>query len=265
MGGADRASLRAGIIGALLAAGAVSALFLAAGAFEDGPDGPPAAASTTTTPATPSVGDVYRRARLGVVLIDHRPPGVRPRTGAPTRDDGVATGTGFVVDRAGHVVTNQHIVAGRGTTTVQFGPGEKRARATVVRRDASTDLAVVRVDRSRAPRLAPLPLGDSDSVGVGDPALAIGNPFGLERSLSVGVVSALGRRITAPDGTRIRDVVQTDAAINPGNSGGPLLDGAGRVIGVMTQGRGSGIAFAVPVDTVRRVVRDARRRPRPER
>ena len=263
MGGADSSSLRAGIIGALVSAAAVSAIFFAAGAFEDEParlsTGRAASAATTTTP---SVADVYRRARLGVVLIDHRPPGVRPRTGAPTRDDGVATGTGFVIDAAGHVVTNQHIVAGRGTTTVQFDPGEDPVPATIVRRDASTDLAVVRVDRARSPRLRPLPLGDSATVRVGDPAIAIGNPFGLERSLSVGVVTAIGRRITSPAGTRIRDVVQTDAAINPGNSGGPLLDERGRVIGVMTQGRGNGIAFAVPVVTVKEVVAAARRRPR---
>jgi len=235
----------------------VCAVFLAAGAFEDEPEraSPGRVANAATTP---SVGDVYRRARLGVVLIDHRPPGVRPRSGAPTRGDGVATGTGFVIDAAGHVVTNQHIVAGRGTTTVQFDPGEDPVRATIVRRDAATDLAVVRVDRGRAPRLRPLALGDSGAVRVGDPALAIGNPFGLERSLSLGVISALGRRITAPDGTRIRNVVQTDAAINPGNSGGPLLDERGRVIGVMTQGRGSGIAFAVPVDTLKRVAAEAR-------
>jgi len=257
-----RSSLATALVSGLISAAAVAAIFLAAGAFDDEPARPPASASTTTTPNAPSIGDVYRRARSGVVLIDHRPPGVRPRTGAPTREDGVATGTGFVIDDAGHVVTNQHIVAGRGTTTVQFAAGDDRVRARVVRRDASTDLAVVRVDPQRAPRLRPLALGDSGRVRVGDRALAIGNPFGLERSLSVGVVSALGRRITAPDGTRIRDVVQTDAAINPGNSGGPLLDREGRVIGVMTQGRGSGIAFAVPVDTVKRVVAEARGRER---
>ncbi|HEV2775208.1 MAG TPA: trypsin-like peptidase domain-containing protein, partial [Solirubrobacteraceae bacterium] len=148
------------------------------------------------------------------------------------------------------------------TTTVQFDPADEPVRATVVRRDAATDLAVVRVAPHRAPRLTALPLGDSGDVRIGDRAIAIGNPFGLERSLTVGVVSALGRRMTSPDGTRIRNVVQTDAAINPGNSGGPLLDGAGRVIGVMTQGRGSGIAFAVPVDTVKRVVARALQRGR---
>ena len=251
---------RGAILGGLLSAAVVSVAFLAAGAFEDEPPGRSGGAATAPPRAALSVREIYARARSAVVLIDHRPPGVRPRTGPPSRGDRVATGTGFVVDGSGLVVTNQHIVAGRGTTTVQFDPDEDPVRATIVRRDASTDLAVVRVAVSRAPRLNALALGDSGRVRVGDPALAIGNPFGLERSLSAGVVSALGRRMTAPDGTRIRDVVQTDAAINPGNSGGPLLDARGRVIGVLTQGRGNGIALAVPVDTVKRVVARARRR-----
>ena len=260
--GAPRSSLRTAVISGLASAAAVCAIFLAAGAFEDEPDRASGGAATAPAAPGPSVREVYERARLAVVLIDHRPPGVRPRTGPPSRGDRIATGTGFVIDRSGHVVTNQHIVAGRGTTTVQFDPADEPVRATVVRRDAATDLAVVRVAPHRAPRLTALPLGDSRDVRIGDRAIAIGNPFGLERSLTVGVVSALGRRMTSPDGTRIRNVVQTDAAINPGNSGGPLLDGAGRVIGVMTQGRGSGIAFAVPVDTVKRVVARALQRGR---
>jgi S1-C subfamily serine protease len=100
----------------------------------------------------------------------------------------------------------------------------------------------------------PLPLGDSDALRPGDTALAIGNPYGLRRSLTIGVVSGLGRRMEAPDGSSIRDAIQTDAAINPGNSGGPLLDARGRVIGVISQGRGDGIAFAVPAATLERVV-----------
>lgn len=249
-----RRSLPTALISGVVSAATVCAIFLAAGAFDDEADRGSGGGSTTPATAVPSVGEVYRRARAGVVLVDHRPPGVRPRTGPPTRDDRIATGSGFVIDDAGHIVTNQHIVSGRGSTTVQFEPGDDPLRATIVGRDAATDLAVVRVAPARAARLTPLPLGDSADVRIGDAALAIGNPFGLQRSLSVGVVSALGRRMPSPDGTRIRNVVQTDASINPGNSGGPLLDGAGRVIGVMTQGRGNGIALAVPVDTVKRVV-----------
>jgi S1-C subfamily serine protease len=258
----DHPSMRGAILGGLLSAAVVSAIFLAAGAFDDEPASPRAVGTATAPGPATAVGDVYRRARLAVVLVDHRPPGVPPRRGAPRRDDRIATGSGFVVDAAGRIVTNQHIVAGRGTTTVQFDPDDDPVRARIVRRDASTDLAVLQVASARLPRLTPLPLGAARAVRVGDRAIAIGNPFGLERSLSVGVVSALGRRMTAPDGTRIRNVVQTDAAINPGNSGGPLLDETGRVIGVMTQGRGNGIAFAVPVDTVRKVVAEARRRGR---
>ena len=261
--GSPRSSLRIAVVSGLASAGAACAIFLAAGAFEDESDRSSAGAATTPAAPGSSVREVYERARHAVVLIDHRPPGVRPRTGPPSRRDRIATGSGFVIDRSGHIVTNQHIVDGRGTTTVQVQPGDDAVRARIVRRDASTHLAVLQVDRARAPRLTPLPLRDAGAVRVGDGAIAIGNPFGLERSLSVGVVSALGRRITSPDGTRIRNVVQTDAAINPGNSGGPLLDETGRVIGVMTQGRGNGIAFAVPVDTVRKVVAEARRRGRP--
>ena len=251
-----RTALLSGVASAL----AVCAIFLAAGAFDGEAGRSSAGDSATTTTTAPSIADVYRRARRSVVLIDHRPPGVRPRSGPPSRGDRIATGSGFAIDRSGHIVTNQHIVAGRGTTTVQFDPGSDPAPATVAGRDASTDLAVLRVDRGDRPaRLAPLPLGNSGDVRVGDVAIVIGNPFGLERSLSVGVVSALARRMSAPDGTRVRNVVQTDAPINPGNSGGPLLDEAGRVIGVVTQGRGEGVAFAVPVDTVKRVADRLRR------
>jgi len=252
---AHRFSIGSAVVGGLASALAVCAIFVAAGAFDDDSGGDQAAERPAAPPpAAASVRDVYRRSRLSVVVVDHRPPGVRPRRGPPTREDGVATGTGFVIDRAGHIVTNQHIVAGRGTTTVQFAAGEEPVRATVVERDASTDLAIVRVAPRRVARLRPLALGDSDAVEVGDTAIAIGNPLGLQRSLTVGVVSAVGRTISAPDGSKIRDAVQTDAPINPGNSGCPLLDGAGRVIGVVSQGRGNGIAFAVPVDTVKRLV-----------
>jgi len=255
--GARRSSLRTAAAGGFVSALAVAAIFLAAGALEDEPDAPSAGGSTGSAP---SVGDVYRRARLSVVLIDHRPPGVAPRRGAPTRGDRVATGTAFLVDDAGRLVTNQHIVAGRGTTTVQLRAGRDRVGARVVARDPRNDLAVIEVDRADVARLRPLALGDSAAVRVGDSAIAIGNPFGLTRSLSVGVISAVGRSIRSPGGGRIPGVLQTDAAINPGNSGGPLLDERGRVIGVISQGRGSGIAFAVPVETVRRLVARAARR-----
>ncbi len=238
----------------------VCAIFFAAGAFDEAPAGRRADVAPASMTAAPSLRDVFRRARLGVVLVDHRPPGVKPRKGPPRPGDGIATGSGFVIDRQGHVVTNQHVVAGRGRTTVQLDADDDPVGARIVGRDASTDLALVKVDPADAGGLRPLALGSSDAVRVGDAAIAIGNPFGLERSLTVGVVSATDRRINAPDGSKIRRAVQTDAPINPGNSGGPLLDAAGRVIGVISQGRGEGIAFAVPVDTVKAVVAQLRRR-----
>ena len=255
------AAKRSAVISGVASAVAVCAIFLATDALQTESDREPPR-STPAAPAAPSVRDVYKRARLGVVIVDHRPPGVPPRSGPPTRSDRVATGSGFVVDDAGHVVTNQHVVAGRGTTTVQIAADEDPVAATIVRRDASTDLAVVRVAPADAKRMTSLALGDSDAVRVGDAAIAIGSPLGLQRTLTVGVVSAIGRTITAPDGAKIKDAVQTDAPINPGSSGGPLLDARGRVIGVISQGRASGIGFAVPVDTVKRLVAGLRTRDR---
>jgi putative serine protease PepD len=262
--GDKQSSLRAAVISGVASAIAVCAIFLAAGTFEDVSRHRADGGAAAQTPEAASVHEVYRRARKGVVLVEHRPPGVPLRSGRPRRDDRIATGSGFIMDDRGHVVTNQHIVAGHGRTTVQFDADEDPVNATIVGRDASTDLALVRVDRADAQRLGarPLALGDSDAVRVGDAALVIGNPFGLARSLTVGVVSAIGRSIRAPDGAKIQDAVQSDAPINPGNSGGPLLDDRGRVIGVISQGRGNGIAFAVPVDTLKRVVADLRRRGR---
>ena len=169
------------------------------------------------------------------------------------------TGSGFVWDRDGHVVTNLHVLEGASGATVTFPSGDVH-RARLVGASPDHDLAVLRVD-APAEALRPVPLGSSADLAVGQRAIAIGNPFGLDQTLTVGVISALGRVIRARNGQPIRDVVQTDAAINPGNSGGPLLDSAGRLIGVNTAiagptGAYSGIGFAVPVDTVRRVVPD---------
>jgi S1-C subfamily serine protease len=262
--GDKQSSLRAAAISGVASAIAVCAIFLALGAFKDESGDRSDGGAVATAPDAPSVRDVYRQARPGIVLVEHRPPGVPPRTGPPRRDDRIATGSGFFIDDRGLVVTNQHIVAGPGRTTVLLAAGEDPVQATIVGRDASTDLALVRVNPGAAKRWGarPLALGASDAVRVGDVALAIGNPFGLARSLTVGVVSATGRSIRAPDGARIKGAVQSDAPINPGNSGGPLLDDRGRVIGVISQGRGNGIAFAVPVDTLKRVVANLRRRAR---
>jgi S1-C subfamily serine protease len=178
--------------------------------------------------------------------------------GAPQQ--GQSTGSGFVIDDEGNILTNAHVVEGATNVIVKFAD-EKTARAEVRGRDRSTDLALIKVDPEDLD-LKPLTLGTSRDVQVGDPTVAIGNPFGLERTLTTGVVSALQRRIDAPDGFQITDVIQTDAAINPGNSGGPLIDAAGRVIGVNSairtggggQGGNIGIGFAVPIDTAKRVL-----------
>ena len=168
-----------------------------------------------------------------------------------------AQGSGFVVDEKGHIVTNQHVVAGASSISVSFWNGAE-LNAEVVGTDPSTDLAVLRVAASRA-LLEPLLFADSSTVEVGDPVLAFGSPFGLEGTVTSGIVSALHREMTAPNTYLITDTIQTDAAINHGNSGGPLLDGRGRVIGVNAQiesesGGSDGVGFAIPSNTVKSIV-----------
>jgi putative serine protease PepD len=175
---------------------------------------------------------------------------------------GQASGTGFVIDADGTIVTNAHVVDSATTAQVRFDDGEEPVPARVLGADASSDLAVLKVDPSDAGTLHPLALADSDDVQVGDTAIAIGYPLGLDRTATAGIVSGLGREIQAPDGFQIDEVIQTDAPINPGNSGGPLLNTGGQVIGVNSQiatsgqtGNGNvGIGFAVPSNTVRQVV-----------
>jgi len=203
---------------------------------------------------------IYRRAAPGVVFVRAAAAQVQEDSpffaqGAP----GGSTGSGFLVDRAGSILTNAHVITGADEVTVQFG-GKRIVPARVLGRDTSSDLALLKVD-PRGLGLRPLPLGSSRSVHVGDPTIAIGNPFGLDRTLTTGVVSALQRRIRAPNGFEITHVIQTDAAINPGNSGGPLLDATGRVIGVNSQietggqaKQSAGIAFAVPIETAKRII-----------
>jgi len=167
------------------------------------------------------------------------------------------TGSGFVWDRQGHVVTNFHVIQDGNRFAVTLAD-QSEWEAKIVGVAPEKDLAVLRIQAS-GERLVPLPIGQSRGLLVGQRVLAVGNPFGLDHSLTVGVVSALGRELRSPSGRRIRDVIQTDAAINPGNSGGPLLDSSGRLIGVNTaifspSGTSAGIGFAVPVDTVSRLV-----------
>ena len=208
-----------------------------------------------------TVSDIYRREGRGVVFIEAR--GVRRESSSPfggPQGQGTATGSGFVVGEDGTIVTNAHVVEGADSVTVRFDEKGDRIDAKVRGRDPSSDLAVLQIDPKKVD-LQPLPLGDSDQVNVGDPAVAIGNPFGLSRTVTTGIVSAKQRQIEAPNGFQISNVIQTDASINPGNSGGPLLDAAGRVIGINSQiatgsgGGGSvGIGFAVPVNTAKKLL-----------
>jgi S1-C subfamily serine protease len=243
----------AALAGGLASGAVVVAVLFATGAVgDDDPDRRPARAASApaAAPAEPSLSELYETARRGVVVVEGRQPGVTWPQGPPREGDGVATGSGFAIGD-GHVVTNHHVVAGAEELSVRVRG--RRVRARLVGSDPSTDLALVRLPPPEARRLDALPLGESRSVRPGDPAVAIGNPLGLARTVTAGVVSATHRRIEAPDGFPIRDAIQTDAAINPGNSGGPLLDARGRVIGVISQGRADGISFAVPVDILRRV------------
>lgn len=229
--------------------------------------GTPAIASVPTAFALTrpmSINEVYRRAAPGVVQVATSstanaaddPFFDDPFQPAPQAQQ--ALGSGFVIDKAGHIVTNFHVVEGARRVDVSFSNNDS-VRATVIGSDPSTDIAVLSVDLgSRA--LTPLLLGDSDSVRVGDAVVAIGNPFGLSRTVTAGIVSALQRPFQAPNGFTIDHVIQTDAALNHGNSGGPLLNAAGEVIGVNSQiqtGNGSdgnvGVGFAVPINTVKSV------------
>ena len=204
-----------------------------------------------------SIQDIYETAGPGVVQVTSTSVVASdPFFGA---QEVPSLGSGFVIDKAGHIVTNYHVVEGADEVDVNFS-GADRVPARIVGTDPSTDIAVLKID-AQARALTPLPLGNSDAVRVGDAVVAIGNPFGLERSVTAGIVSALQRDIQAPDGFTIDKAIQTDAPINQGNSGGPLLNSRGQVIGVNSQiqsesGGNVGIGFAVPINTVREVVSD---------
>ncbi len=166
-------------------------------------------------------------------------------------------GSGFILDRQGNIVTNQHVVDGAETITVLLSDGTKVA-ATLVGADASTDVAVIRISTAGL-TLRPLVLGNSTTVRPGQSVVAIGTPFGLSGTITEGIISGLGRTISAPDRTPITGALQTDAAINEGNSGGPLIDAAGKVIGLNAQinsksGGSEGVGFAIPINTVKKVV-----------
>jgi putative serine protease PepD len=202
-----------------------------------------AARSTTSG----SLASLYRRVSSGVVYVE-------AATG-----QGTASGSGVLLDGDGHVVTNEHVVEGAQAVRVRLGDHGSPVDAQVVGADPSTDVAVLKIDAGAVGSAKPLALGDSSQLQIGQTAVAIGSPFGLEGTLTTGIVSALHRQIQSPSGQTIDGAIQTDAAINPGNSGGPLLDKAGRVVGLNAQiasesGTSSGVGFAIPIDTVKKVV-----------
>ena len=218
------------------------------------------AAPDTAPPgsAPTDVSGIYARVAPGVAFISAS--GTAAATPSGGGDQSSASGSGFLIDGKGHVVTNDHVVEGAGRFTVRFGEDGAALDATLVGRDPSTDLAVLAVDAAKVPaETRPLQLASSGGLRPGDAAIAIGSPFGLSGTVTTGIISALDREIESPNGFPISGVLQTDAAINPGNSGGPLLDARGRVIGVNSQiasssRQSSGVGFAVPVDIVKQVV-----------
>jgi len=237
--------------------------------------------STTTTVAAPLsapvdakdeggsgnvVNQIYKTDGEGVAFIESQleapsegaPEGLSPfGEPEPSPEGGAATGSGFVIDDEGHILTNNHVVEGATKVTVKLGASEQSYDAEVVGADPGTDVALLKVDAPES-EIHPLTLGRSSDVEVGDPVVAIGNPFGLDRTVTSGIISAVQRQIQAPNGFSITHVLQTDAAINPGNSGGPLINAEGAVIGINAQiatgggGNGNvGIGFTIPIDTVR--------------
>jgi putative serine protease PepD len=245
----------------LLAGGVAATLALGGGAviaheFIDNPSsavGSPTTATARPISANLDARQIYDASKNAVTYIVADTP------------EGQATGSGFVVSKDGLIVTNDHVVDGASQVQVKIGTSDKAQDATVVGADPSRDLALLKVDTGNLPTLS---LGDSSSVGVGDPTYAIGNPFGLDHTLTTGIVSALQRSLQAPDGATISGAIQTDAALNPGNSGGPLLDSSGQVIGVNSQiqtGSSSGaeagnvgIGFAIPASTVKSFIAEAK-------
>jgi S1-C subfamily serine protease len=260
----------AGALGGLVVL-IIGAILIATGVIDTGDSKTEVVRANATTPIADrsndgkgrSVSQIYKEEGKGVVYV--QAAGVTESStspfGAPQDNQGTATGSGFVVDKNGTIVTNAHVVAGSSDVKVRFGDdGSSLIPATVVGRDTSADVAVLKIDPKKAKGIQPVPLGDSSKAIVGDPVIAIGNPFGFTRTVTTGIVSALQRQIESPNGFPIKNVIQTDASINPGNSGGPLLDSNGRVLGINSQiatggSQGSvGIGFAVPINTVKQLL-----------
>jgi S1-C subfamily serine protease len=269
----SKKSLRVPFFSALLGGAIVAVIGLiaiSAGLVKSDSDSPSTAVAPLTAPiaaksdgeSTNVVNQIYKSDGGGVAFIESQIPATETQSLSPfgepeAEGGGTATGSGFVIDSEGHILTNNHVVEGAETIEVKLGESDTNYTAEVVGADPASDLALLKVD-APAKELHPLTLGDSAKMEVGDPVVAIGNPFGLDRTVTSGIVSALQRQIQAPNGFSIDNVIQTDAAINPGNSGGPLINAEGEVIGINSQietgGSGSGnvgIGFAIPINTAR--------------
>jgi S1-C subfamily serine protease len=227
--------------------------------------------------STNTVDQIYKADGDGVAFIESTIPpepseeAFNPFGESESQGGGTATGSGIVIDDKGHILTNNHVIEGADKIEVKLGESEHEYTAEVVGTDPGSDLALLKVEAPGG-EIHPLTLGDSAKMEVGDPVVAIGNPFGLDRTVTSGIVSALQRQIQAPNGFSIDNVIQTDAAINPGNSGGPLINSAGEVIGINSQietGGGNdgnvGIGFAIPINTAKEVIHELETKGKVER
>jgi len=273
-----RSPFGSALLGGLVVA-VLGLIAIATGLVQSGSDSTTTVAAPLTAPIdakaekgdTNVVNQIYKTDGNGVAFIESQLEPQESETFNPfspfgeeqqPESGGTATGSGFVIDGEGHILTNNHVIEGAEKVTVKLGESERTYDAKVVGTDPGTDIALLQVN-APAKELHPLTLGHSNEVEVGDPVVAIGNPFGLDRTVTSGIVSALQRQIQAPNGFSINHVIQTDAAINPGNSGGPLINAQGEVIGINSQiatgggGNGNvGIGFAIPIDTIRAEIQD---------
>jgi len=246
------------------AAGGLAGSLITRNALAAQPAGQPGVSAVHTVVTTAAeqsgptnyVTEVYKAVAAGVVSVNTQ--SIAMGFWGPQTEEGA--GSGFVIDKQGHILTNYHVVQGASKISVTFSNGTS-VKATVTGTDPGDDLALLKVNVP-ADQLVPLPLGDSDQVQIGEPAIAVGNPYGLSGTVTLGIISGRNREMTASNGRTMRDMLQTDAAINPGNSGGPLLNAAGQVIGINTAiisgaNEGNiGIGFAIPINTAKKFLPD---------
>jgi S1-C subfamily serine protease len=272
-----RSSFGSALLGGAVVA-VVGAILLLTGAVQSSGGGTTTVEQSTSAPIVSksseeggnTVDEIYKADGNGVAFIESQlepeeseEEGFNPFIEPESQSGGTATGSGIVLDDQGHILTNNHVIEGASKIQVKLGASDHEYTAEVVGTDPASDLALLKVEAPTS-ELTPLKLGDSAKMEVGDPVVAIGNPFGLDRTVTSGIVSALQRQIQAPNGFSIDNVIQTDAAINPGNSGGPLINSAGEVIGINSQietggtgGDGNvGIGFAIPINTAKEVIHE---------